>query len=114
MLMTTKENNGILVVHLRGELDHHAVETMRQEIETEILQTRYQALVMSCGNIDFMDSSGLGLILGRFRTMTDQGGKMVLCEVSPALRRLFEMSGLLKVLPVYASEEDAVRAVKGE
>jgi stage II sporulation protein AA (anti-sigma F factor antagonist) len=105
--------HGVLVINLQGELDHHAVEQIRENIESQLAQAHYQGLVMSFRNIDFMDSSGLGLILGRLRTVSQRGGQMALCEVGPSLKKLFEMSGLLKVLPVYEAEETAIKAVKG-
>ncbi|WP_206830974.1 anti-sigma F factor antagonist [Alicyclobacillus fructus] len=113
MSVETKLERGIVVIQLKGELDHHAVERIRDRIEQQLAENGYRGLVMSFRNIDFMDSSGLGLILGRYRSVTEHGGKMALCEVNPTLRRLFEMSGLLKVIPVYDSEEAAVAAILG-
>lgn len=104
--------DGVVVIRLKGELDHHAVEQIRNEIESRLEMNRYRGLVISFSGIDFMDSSGLGLILGRYRTMTQHQGKMALCEVSPALQKLFELSGILKIIPVLASEAEAIAAVK--
>jgi stage II sporulation protein AA (anti-sigma F factor antagonist) len=103
---------GVYVVRLQGELDHHAVEQIRDDIERGLAKTEYRALVISFRGIDFMDSSGLGLILGRYRSVMQHGGRMALCEVSPMLRKLFELSGLLKILPVYETESEAVDALK--
>ncbi|WP_249226463.1 anti-sigma F factor antagonist [Alicyclobacillus mengziensis] len=103
---------GVLVVRLRGELDHHAVEPLRDEIEQSLENTHYRGLVLSFQGIDFMDSSGLGLILGRYRTLSARSGKMALCEVNTNLRKIFELSGIFKVVPVYASEQAALKAIK--
>lgn len=103
---------GVLVVRLRGELDHHAVEPLRDEIEQSLEQTFYRGLVLSFQDIDFMDSSGLGLILGRYRTLSGRGGKMALCEVNSNLQKIFELSGIYKIVPVYDTEETALKAVK--
>lgn len=113
MSVKSRFERGVLIISLQGELDHHGVEQIRDEIESQLEQGQYQGLVMSFRSIDFMDSSGLGLILGRFRSVSQHGGKMVLCEVNASLRRLFEMSGLLKVLAVYETEDTAISAVKG-
>ncbi|GEO25744.1 anti-sigma F factor antagonist [Alicyclobacillus acidoterrestris] len=113
MPVNSRYENGVLVIRLQGELDHHAVEKIRDDIEAQLAKTDYQGLVMSFRNIEFMDSSGLGLILGRFRSISQHGGQMALCEVGPSLKKLFEMSGLLKVLPLYEAEDLAVKAVKG-
>lgn len=113
MSVNSRIEHGVLIISLQGELDHHAVEKIRDSIETQLAASHYQGLVMSFRNINFMDSSGLGLILGRLRSISQRGGHMALCEVNPSLKKLFEMSGLLKVLPVYEAEDVAVQAVKG-
>lgn len=111
-MLETANIDGVYIVRLRGELDHHVVEQIRDEIERGLAEIEHRALVMSFRGIDFMDSSGLGLILGRYRTITQHGGRMALCEVSPMLLRLFELSGLLKILPVFDSEAEAIAALK--
>ncbi|MNV47392.1 Anti-sigma F factor antagonist [compost metagenome] len=55
-----------------------------------------------------MDSSGLGVILGRYKLIRGKGGKMVLCDANPAVRRLLDMSGLLKIMSLYDSEDSAL------
>jgi len=112
MAIDTLVDGGILVVRLRGELDHHAVENIRDEIEQELVSNHYRGLVLSFRGIDFMDSSGLGLILGRYRSVSQRNGRMALCEVSASLQKIFELSGILKVVPLYHSEESALQAVK--
>ncbi len=103
----------ILIVRLMGELDHHGVEQIRNDIESKLEEIDYRALILCFADIQFMDSSGLGLILGRYRSVSSRGGKMALCEVTSPLQKLFDMSGLLKILPVYETELAAVKAVKG-
>lgn len=102
----------VLVVRLQGELDHHAVETIREEIEQGLRDVDYRGLVLSFRGIDFMDSSGLGLILGRYRSVTQHHGRMALSEVNGTLCKLFELSGILKILAIYDTEQAAMRAVK--
>jgi stage II sporulation protein AA (anti-sigma F factor antagonist) len=112
MNMTALVDNSVLVVQLRGELDHHAVEGLRDEIEEQLRQTDYRGLVMNFRNIEFMDSSALGLILGRYRSVSQHSGKMALCEVTSSLRKIFELSGILKILPLFESEAEAIKFVK--
>ncbi len=112
MPVETTVVDGILLVHLAGELDHHAVESIRQDIETGLESVRHRGLVLSFRGIDFMDSSGLGLILGRYRSVKEHKGRMALCEVNTTLSKLFELSGILKILPVFESEQAAILALK--
>lgn len=104
--------NGILVCRLHGELDHHAVETLRDEIELALEETHYRGLVMSFEGIEFMDSSALGLILGRYRTLSARNGKMALCQVGSSLRKIFELSGIHKVVSVFDDEDSALRHIR--
>lgn len=105
--------DGLLIVNLQGEMDHHTVEQMRVDIERELESIAYRGLILSFAGTDFMDSSGLGLILGRYRSVTQHGGTLAICDVSPTLMKLFELSGILKIIPVYTSVDAAIRAVKG-
>ena len=112
MIIETKVDESILVVRLEGELDHHTVEGLRADLEAQLQDADCNGLVMSFRNIAFMDSSGLGLILGRYRTVTERGGRMALCEVNDTLARLFEMSGLFKIMPLFTSEDAAITFLK--
>lgn len=58
-----------------------------------------------------MDSSGLGVILGRYKQIKSQNGEMVVCAISPAVKRLFEMSGLFKIIKLEEDEELALQAL---
>ncbi|WP_188880687.1 anti-sigma F factor antagonist [Alicyclobacillus cellulosilyticus] len=110
--MEVHKVDGVLVVRLQGELDHHVVEQIRDEIERELAWVRHRALVLSCRGVSFMDSSGLGLVLGRYRSVSSHRGRMALCEVGPSLMKLFELSGILKIVPVFPDEEQAIAHVK--
>ncbi len=105
-----KHSHNVLVVRLIGELDHHTAEKVREQIEKELAKDIYYHLVLNLKQLDFMDSSGLGMILGRYKKVSQLGGKMVICSVQPSIYRLMEMSGLFKILPMFEDEQDAVSA----
>lgn len=112
MAMENDVVGGILVVRLSGDLDHHAVEMLRDEIEISLEATHYRGLVLSFEGIDFMDSSGLGLVLGRYRTLSARNSRMAICKVNTNLGKIFELSGIYKIIPVYDTEDAALRTVK--
>ncbi|MCL6631257.1 MAG: anti-sigma factor antagonist [Alicyclobacillus herbarius] len=112
MAMQLEVHNGVIVVRLDGELGHHEVESIRNQIESALNKTGYQGLVMSFRDIDFVDSSALGLILGRYKSVTERRGKMALCEVNAPLARLFELSGLKRILPIAGTVEEALQWVQ--
>ncbi|MGI6098003.1 MAG: anti-sigma F factor antagonist [Dethiobacteria bacterium] len=98
-----------LIVRLKGELDHHTASCFREEVEREFEKEIAQNLVLNLGELTFMDSSGLGVILGRYRRITEKGGKVVVTNMQPQVERLYSLSGLQKIIPHYRREEEALR-----
>lgn len=101
-----------LIVRLKGELDHHTAETVKVKMEEAIMRGDVNHVVLSMKDLSFMDSSGLGVILGRYKLITARGGKMVVCDVNPAVYRLFEMSGLFKILTIQENERLALSSLE--
>ncbi|WP_018751470.1 anti-sigma F factor antagonist [Paenibacillus sanguinis] len=97
-----------LIVRLSGELDHHTADDIRLRLDEEIGRGNCRNLVLSLKSLLFMDSSGIGVILGRYKLIKQKGGKMVICDVNPPVYRLFEMSGLFKIMPIFENEELAL------
>lgn len=102
-----------LVVRLQGEIDMGVSETLRVRIDKELDRQRAKHLVFSLRGVGFIDSSGLGLILGRYKKVTAQGGKVVLSGANASVDRILDLSGLYKVMRGFAAESEAVRALKG-
>ena len=100
----------VLVVRLTGELDHHTAEKVRNRIDEKLMSGSYVNLVFNLSGLTFMDSSGLGVLLGRYKRVSQLGGNMILCCVNPSISRLMELSGLFKILPLYQNEQAALEA----
>ncbi|AHV98184.1 anti-sigma F factor antagonist [Paenibacillus sabinae] len=103
-----EHHRGVLIVRLTGELDHHAADYVRMDLDEAILRRQVEHLVLSLKDLQFMDSSGLGVILGRYKLIHAKGGKMVICAANSPVKRLLEMSGLLKIMPLYENESAAL------
>ncbi len=99
----------VLCVRLSGELDHHSAERLKNEATAIIEQKKIKHIVLNLADLTFMDSSGLGVILGRYRQIKQQQGSMVVCAITPAVKRLFEMSGLFKIIQQESSEITALQ-----
>ncbi|MFC4767287.1 anti-sigma F factor antagonist [Effusibacillus consociatus] len=97
-----------LVVRLAGELDHHTAEVVRDRVESELEKGEYKNLIISMEQLSFMDSSGLGVILGRYKRISQLGGKMSLCSVNDSIRKIFELSGIPQILPIHDTETRAL------
>ncbi|MFT9847442.1 anti-sigma F factor antagonist [Aneurinibacillus sp. REN35] len=98
----------VLIVRLEGELDHHTADMLRKEMEQRLAEGRIQHILLSMADLHFMDSSGLGVILGRYKQIAARGGDMVVCSINPVIYRLFELSGLFKILKIKESEQEAL------
>ena len=86
--------NGVMTAMLFGELDHHTVSRIRQEIDDAALKVKPRILRLDFTNVPFMDSSGIGLILGRVRKASGWGGQVALAGLAPQLRKMAELSGV--------------------
>jgi stage II sporulation protein AA (anti-sigma F factor antagonist) len=98
----------VLVVRLSGELDHHTADEVRNQVSSAIESNQIRFLVLNLEKLMFMDSSGLGVILGRYKQLKQIGGEMIICSVSPSVERLFDMSGLFKIIRLESSEVEAL------
>ena len=92
------EKDRTLVVKLDGDLDHHLSQLIRIPIDEKIDKNGIDAVVFDFKNTSFMDSSGIGLIMGRYKLLSRKGGKVFVTNVSPAIKRIFEISGLYKIV----------------
>lgn len=101
--------HSILVVRLKGELDHHWAGRLRQSVDGELARHRARSLIFNLGGLTFMDSSGIGALLGRFRRISAGGGRMVLCEVPPSLSKITEIAGMAGVIPFFEEESAALQ-----
>ena len=87
-----------LVVKLSGDLDHHSAGKLREKIDRELERTGAVNVAFDFGRVSFMDSSGIGLIMGRYKVVHALGGKIVIYGLSENVRRIIEMSGIDKLV----------------
>ena len=85
---------GTLIVYLSGELDHHATKEIRNRIDLAISVHKPDELILDFEKIIFMDSSGIGLVMGRFKKMQETGGNVVIRNPSPHIRKVLKISGI--------------------
>ncbi|HHV99685.1 MAG TPA: anti-sigma F factor antagonist [Clostridiaceae bacterium] len=101
-----------LIIRINGELDHHTAEYVRQKIDSEILKSTTRNIVFDFSELSFMDSSGIGVIIGRYKNIRKLNGKAAVVNINDQIMRILNMSGILKIIPVYKSLDEAVSAVQ--
>lgn len=90
---------------LEGEIDHHTATEMRMEIDGAIQTYRPRVLKLDFGDVTFMDSSGVGLVMGRVRTMSPFGGRIIVSNLSPQTYRVMQLAGLEKIAKISKRED---------
>ena len=94
MQIKTQRDGETLSVLLTGELDHHSAEHVRQSLDMILTDVTVRELQLDMTGVTFMDSAGLGVVLGRYRTLAARGGKLIVSGVRTPIDRIFRMSGL--------------------
>ncbi len=96
-----------MTVSLRGEIDHHNAALWRGEIDRLILEKKPRRVYLELSAIEFMDSSGLGLIMGRYSLLKKLGCELVLLEPSAAVLKICRLAGLERLLRIeWKKKED--------
>lgn len=89
-----------LKIKLRGEIDHHSAAAVRAAIDDMIKSKRPCELIIDMSAVDFMDSSGLGLIMGRYNTMKEIGGSVTVADPTPATEKIMNLAGLERIIKI--------------
>ena len=90
----------VLVAMLSGELDHHGAVAVRTLIDAEICRLSPKKTVLDLASLDFMDSSGLGLIMGRYALMQKIGGEFAVSNPNERIVRIFKLAGLERMVKI--------------
>lgn len=96
---TSYERKGrVLTIHVGGDLDHHVAEEIREKADQMIEDYGIRQVVFDFADSAFMDSSGIGVIMGRYRKLKYAGGTVAVTGVSERLKKIFRMSGLNQIV----------------
>lgn len=107
--METLDNN--LIVKLKGELDHHTSEELRKKIDKHFNGANLTNIIMDLNELTFMDSSGIGLIMGRYRNAIDKRGKLIIACENESIKKILDMTGLLKIINLYPRLDTAINNI---
>lgn len=100
------EKDKTLLVEITEEIDHHSTEKMRRKIDDDITRYMPRKVLFDFNKVSFMDSAGIGMIIGRYKMVNMLGGIVEMKNVKQSIKKIFEMSGVVKIIPIidgYAS-----------
>lgn len=104
-------NERCLIVHITDDLDHHKVTSLREKADGLIDKERISNIVFDFDGVSFMDSSGIGMVMGRYKKVIFTGGKVGVANVGSNVDRIFRLSGLYKIIEKYETVNQAVAAL---
>lgn len=96
--MQMERQNQTLIVYLEGELDHCSAQNIRRLLDGCIRDGDVKNMILDMERLAFMDSSGIGVILGRYKQIKDKGGRMMVRNMNRQVERVFRLSGMNQVI----------------
>ena len=98
MNVTIESSGDLLIAYLIGEIDHHSSSVIREKIDNVISFKKPKHLILDFRNVTFMDSSGIGLVMGRYRLMQSLKGTVEVRSITAQTKKLMELSGLSRIV----------------
>ena len=98
--------DGRLTFELSGEIDHHSALFLRQTADELIYKFRPHTVAVDLSKIDFMDSSGLGFIMGRYALLKKLGGGIVLVDPNTRVKKILALAGLERIIKIERTEKN--------
>jgi len=102
----------LLITKINGDIDHHSCEEIRAKIDKEIILKNPKSILWDMEHVGFMDSSGIGVLIGRYKLIANYGGKAGMINIKPQIMRLCEICGLQKIICIYPNKKQAIASIK--
>lgn len=97
MAVDIKIREDAVTAYLSGEIDHHSAVQLREKIDESVIRSNAHRLILDFALVTFMDSSGIGLVMGRFRLMQENQGTLALQNLPGPIRKVMRLAGLDKL-----------------
>lgn len=111
--ISMSSDGGQVTVRICGEIDHHSAPVLRQRIDACIDENRPDSLALDMSGVSFMDSSGLGLVLGRYKKASQCGCKVTILDPSKGVDKIFTMAGLERIIKIERKSDNERKNEEG-
>lgn len=102
-----------MIVRFYGELDHHMTEKTRNILDQRYMSNNLKNIIFDLTHLTFMDSSGIGLIMGRYKKCVERNGNVYIISNNVYIDRIIKMSGLEKIMKVFKNLDEAIENIEG-
>ncbi len=100
----------VLVIHLPRELDHHNCRNLKYETDLLLAENYVSRIIFDFSHTEFMDSSGIGILLNRYKQMAGSGGSVAIYGAGTQVHRILHVGGLSRLVPCFDTKEAALLA----
>lgn len=98
MLIKCKSKGSALLVQLKGELDHHSAKDVKEQLELYLRDSNIKDIIFDFEQLRFMDSSGIGVLIGRYNTIKKRNGQIAVVNVNKQIDKIMTISGLYRII----------------
>ena len=96
----------VLKIKIRGDIDHHSAKGIRDRIDNEIFSKRPSMVVLDLSVVEFMDSSGLGLIMGRYANSKEIGASFLIYKPCKRVKKILELAGVERIMDIKGDDDN--------
>lgn len=109
-----KVSDNILIAQVKGEVDHHSAAPLRNSIDMSMKEFGCRNLVLDLAGVGFMDSSGIGVALGRYKKLAKNGGQFCICGCSEYIEKVLDMAGVFSIILKEPDVQSAIGRLSGQ
>lgn len=114
MEVVFKVSGDILIAHIKGDLDHHNAVLIRKGIDRSMKVFECRDLILDLTGVEFMDSAGIGIALGRYKKLSKSGGRLCIAGASKYIEKVLDMAGVFSIIPKEHDVPSALCLLGGE
>ena len=100
MIVEYEKEDKLLIFRLTEDVDQHTVEKIRRKMDNEIKRYIPRKVIFDFSNISFMDSAGIGMVLGRYKLAQMLDGELEIINVNKSMKKIFDMSGVSRIINI--------------
>lgn len=113
MELKFKRKNKTLIILIAGEIDHHSSKELRSKTESALEQMGGRNIIFGFQEVTFMDSAGIGVMIGRYKQVQSLGGRIAIVCPNEKIEEMIQLSGLSRLLPTFVSLDAAIAYAEG-
>lgn len=114
MNVEVKTQCGITLAEISGDLDHHTAKSIRTEIDNAVKEHQPKKLVLDFSSVSFMDSSGIGLVMGRYKLMQELDGEVIVVCPHGYIRKVMQIAGINKLTKIVDDPKSLLEKFRAE